>query len=325
MNYMPANIAENFFLQPITAHEIKLEILKSNPRKSPGDDNIGAKIIQICPDVFAENFAKIYNNSITRGDYPDQMKIAKVIALFKKGEKFLPKNYRPISLLWMFNKIFEKLLCKQLVSSIERNKILYKYQFGFRKLYSTTMALIEFSDNIHRLLDDGNYVIGIFIDFTKAFDTVDHEILLHKLHRYGIRGHANDFFRSYLTNRTQYTYVNGVRSDVGSISCGVPQGSVLGPLFFVLYINDLYKAIENVITRLFADDTALILYEKDLNTLVSTVSRTVQKLCRWCIENKLTISIEKTNLSYSIPRINHWLKIFAKLKLKLWTLSVFMW
>ena len=175
----------------------------------------------------------------------------------------------------MFNNIFEKLLCKQ--------------------LYSTTMALIEFSDNIHRLLDDGNYVIGIFIDFTKAFDTVDHKILLHKLHRYGIRGHANDFFRSYLTNRTQYTYVNGVRSDVRSISCGVLPGSVLGPLFFVLYINDLYKAIENVITWLFADDTALILYEKDLNTLVSAVSRTVQKLCRWCIENKLTISIEKTN------------------------------
>ena len=157
------------------------------------------------------------------------------------------------------------------------------------------MALIEFSDNIHRLLDDGNYVIAIFIDFTKAFDTVDHEILLYKLHRYGIRGHANDFFRSYLTNRTQYTYANGVRSDVRSISCGVPQGSVLGPLFFVLHINDLYKAIENVITRLFAYGTALILYEKDLNTLVSAVSRTVQKLCRWCIENKLTISIEKTN------------------------------
>ena len=150
------------------------------------------------------------------------------------------------------------------------------------------MALIESSDNIHRLLDDGNYVIGIFIDFTQAFDTVDHEIILHKLHRYGISGHANDFFRSYLTNRTQYTYVNGVRSDVRSIKCGVPQGSV-----FLLYINDLHKAIENVITRRFADDTALILYEKDLNTLVSAVSRTVQTLCRWCIENNLTINIEK--------------------------------
>ena len=127
----------------------------------------------------------------------------------------------------MLNKLFERLLCKQLVSFIERNKISYNHQFGFKKLNSTTKALIEFSDHIHRLLDDGNYVIGIFIDFTKAFDTVDLEIILHKLHRYGIHGHANDFFRCYLTNRTQYTYVNGVRSDVRSISCSVPQGSVL--------------------------------------------------------------------------------------------------
>ena len=202
MNYMPANTAENLFLQPITAHEIKLEILKLNPRKSPSDDNIGAKNRQICPNVFGENLAKIYNKSITKGDYPDQMKIAKVIALFKKGWKFMPKNYRPISLLSMFDNIFEKLLCKQLVSCIQRNNILYNYQFGFRKLYFTTIALIEFSDNAHRLLDDGNYVIGIFIDFTKAFDTVDHEILFHKLYRYGIRGHANYFFMSYLTNIT---------------------------------------------------------------------------------------------------------------------------
>ena len=163
------------------------------------------------------------------------------------------------------------------------------------------MALIEFSDNIHRLFDDENYVIGIFIDFATAFDAVDHEILLHELHRNGIRGHANNFFRSYVFNRTQYTYVNGVRSDVRSITCGVPQGSVLVPLFFVLYINDLYKAIENVTTRLFADDTALILYEKDLNTWVDAVSRTVQKLCRWCIENKLTISIKMNFVLFHTP------------------------
>ena len=301
-NYLPTNTTENFFLQPITAHEIKLEILKLNPKKSPGDDNIGARLLQLCSDVFSENLAKIYNNSITKGEYPKQLKIAKVIALFKKGEKYYPKNYRPISLLSIFNKILEKLLCKQLVSFIERNKILYNYQFGFRKLYSTTMALIEFSDNIHRLLDEGNYVIGIFIDFTKAFDTVDHEILLHKLYRYGIRGHANNFFRSYLTNRTQYTYVNGEKSDISRITCGVPQGSVLGPLFFVLYINDLYRSVDNVITRLFADDTSLVMYDNDFNRLVNHVSLTFQKLSRWCIENKLTISMEKTNfVSFHTP------------------------
>ena len=141
--------------------------------------------------------------------------------------------------------------------------MLYNYQFWFRKLYSTTMALIEFSDNIHRLLDEWNYVIGIFIDFTKAFDTVDHGIPLHKLYRYGIRGHTNYFFRSYLTNRTQYTYVNGEKSDTSRITRGFPQGSVLGRLFFVLYINDLYRSVDNVITRLFSDDTSLVMYDND--------------------------------------------------------------
>ena len=149
--------------------------------------------------------------------------------------------------------------------------------------------------------------------FTKAFDTVDHEISLHELHRYGILGHANNFFRSYLTNRTQYTPVNGVRSDVRSITCGVPQGSVLGPLILVLYINDLNKAIENAITRILADDTALILYEKGMNILEDAVSRRVQKLCRWCIDNKLSIRIGKTNLvlfhTPNEPLVKHLRKI----------------
>ena len=124
------------------------------------------------------------------------MKIAKVIALFKKGEKILADNYRPISLLSCFDKIFEKIICKQLITFIDLNKILYDLQFGFRKIYSTLFALIDTTDSVRRLLDEGNYVFGLFVDLTKAFDTVDHEILLDKLKYYGIRGHANNFFRS---------------------------------------------------------------------------------------------------------------------------------
>ena len=127
------------------------------------------------------------------GEYPTQLKIAKVIALFKKGQKTQPNNYLPISLLSCFNKIFEKILSKRLVKFIEINKILFKYQYGFRKLYSTTLALLEFTDKIIQYLDEGNYCISIFVDLTKALDTVDHEILLQKLEHYGIRGHANDF------------------------------------------------------------------------------------------------------------------------------------
>ena len=168
------------------------------------------------------------------------LKVAKVIALFKKGDKNQPNNYRLISLLSCFNKIFEKLLCKRLVKFFEANRILFEYQYGFRKLYSTTLALIEFTDSIIKFFDEGQYCMSIFVDLTKAFDTVDHEILLDKLDRYGIRGHANRFFRSYLSDRHQYTVINGVKSTLKDITCGVPQGSVLGPLFCAIYINHIY-------------------------------------------------------------------------------------
>ena len=141
--------------------ELISEIKKLNPRKSCGSDDIGAKVIQLCPMIFADNLAKIYNHSKEICDYPSELKIAKVIALFKKGEKSNPNNYRPISLLSCFKKLFEKLLCKRLVKFIERNQILFNYQYGFRKLHSTTLALIEFTDNIIRYLDEGNYCISV--------------------------------------------------------------------------------------------------------------------------------------------------------------------
>ena len=125
------------------------------------------------------------------GEYPAQIKIAKVIALYKKGERYKAYNYRPISLLSCFDKTFERLLSKRLIEFFDDNNLIFKFQFGFRKLYSTTLALIEFTDSIRGFLDDGNYAIRIFVDLTKAFDTVDHEILLHELDSYGIRGHVN--------------------------------------------------------------------------------------------------------------------------------------
>ena len=239
--------------------------------------------------------SKIYNWGIKKGRYPDDLKIAKVIALYKKGVKYDPNNYRPISLLSHFDKIFEKILCGRLVSFLERNKILYCYQYGFRKLYSTVLPLIEITDHIKCLLDEKNYVISIFIDFKKAFDTVDHEILLYKLESYGIRGLVNAFFRSYLTNRRQYTVINGVNSDLRTVSCGVPQGSVLGPLFFLLYINDLYRSIGHNALRLYADDTAIIISDSNLDIAQRQAREMFTKLYHWCVANKLSINSDKTN------------------------------
>ena len=229
------------------------------------------------------------------GIYPDDMKIAKVIAPSKKGKKFDPNNYRPISLLSHFDKIFEKILCKRLISFLEINKIYYCHQFGFRKGYSTAMALMEIIECIKHLLDEKNYVVGIFSDFKKAFDTVDHNIFLSKLDHYGIRGHANMFFRSNLTTRRQYTVFNGVKSDFEYVKYGVPQGSVLDPLFFLLYINYIYRAIGCNAVRLFADDASLIIGNQDLQLAEEKANEMLTKLYRWCLANKLSINKDKTN------------------------------
>ena len=275
---------------------LKLDYLaKKTATNSSGPDNISKKIINFCPNIFAENLTKIFNRVIEKCEYPVQMKMDKVIALYKKGKRSQANDYRPISLLSILNKLLEKLLCRRVMKFLNANNILFKFQNGFRKLHSTTLALIEFTDSVKRFLDDGNYVISIFVDLTKAFDTVDHDILLYELDRYGIRGYANDFSRTYLTNRFQYTVINGTQSALNAVTCGVPQGSVLGPLFFALYINDIYESVGMDYVRLFADDIALYMWHKNLITLVEEIKLKLSHLYMWCVSNKLIINRDKTN------------------------------
>ena len=292
--YLPDPILNSFFLRPILREEIIKEIKLLNPRKSSGPDKIPVKLIQLCPEIFADNLAIIYNKAIESAVYPDDMKIARVVALFKKGERHSADNYRPISLLSCINKLFEKLVCKQLLAYCEANNIFYDFQFGFRKRYSTSHALIETVDSIRRLVDEGNYVMGLFVDLTKAFDTVNHEILLYKMNNYGIRGHANNFFGSYLSNRKQYMSVNGTESKLSSINCGVPQGSVLGPILFLLYINDIYRALKDCKINLFADDTCVFVSDPSMKDLMTKSKNQLSNLYKWCVSNKLTMNSTKT-------------------------------
>ena len=180
---------------------------------------------------------KIFNLSISSGIYPSKLKIAKVIPIFKKGDTKAINNYRPISILSTLNKIFEKILYARLIDYIGKHNILYKYQFGFRKQHSTEHALIEIVDQIKLSIDKSELTCGIFIDLSKAFDTVNHDILLGKLEHYGIRGNALNLFKSYLKDRTQFTVIDKTKSKTSNIDCGVPQGSVLGPLFFFSYLS----------------------------------------------------------------------------------------
>ena len=297
LDYISNQISSSFYLMPIIEDDVIKIIQKLPLRKAPGPDGIAPKLLKMKPELFAVPLTLIFNQSIGKGIYPNKFKIAKVVTIHKKGPTYLTGNYRPISLLSIFNKIFEKIIHKQLMSFIEKHELWYLFQFGFRKLHSTTLAIIEITDMIKKQLDRGNYVFGLFLDLTKAFDTVDHEILLKKMECYGIRGHANNFFRSYLTGRQQYCYVNNVASKLSGQSYGVPQGSVLGPLLFLIYINDLPRSITGGELRLFADDTSLFITGKNLDKITSEAKVHISNLKEWFICNKLTLNESKTHFT----------------------------
>ena len=211
-------------------------------------------------------------------------------------------NYRPISLLPYFSKLFERLMYNRLIIFIEKHKLLYQYQFGFRRNHSTFMALVILLENITTALDNTEFAICILIYFRKAFDTVEHSILLDKLYHYGIRGNALQWFNSYLANRYQYVKYNNTPSDMTKMTCGVPQGSILGPLLFLLYINDI-ASVSNIISSiLFADYTTLFCSSKHLQELTAIVNNELGNIMQWLNANKLSVNIDKTNSMLFRPK-----------------------
>ena len=226
---------------------------------------------------------------------PNAFKVSRVTPIFKSGDATDPANYRPIAVLSPFSKILEKIINDQLISFIDKYNILFKYQFGFRKDHSTELAILEITDILKTSIDNNLITCGVFLDFSKAFDTVNHEILLRKLHKYGVRGKALDWFTSYLTNRTQYVKLGNVESNSLQIVCGVPQGSTLGPLLFLLYINDLANSSDMLSFRLFADDANIFYATKTSRDLEAVMNSELQKVIDYCNLNKLSINMKKTN------------------------------
>jgi len=286
----------SFFVAPTNNTELMKIITKLNNSKSPGYDNIGPSLIKDVSVVILDPLVHIFNLSLLNGCVPDKLKIAKVIPVFKKGDRSQPTNYRPISLLSIFDKLLEKLMFSRLISYLEGNNILYNYQFGFRKNHSTSLALIDVVDNIYENLDASLTVVGIYLDLTKAFDTVNHDILLYKLQNYGIRGIAYQWFKSYLCSRQQYTVINNVSSCLTNVPCGVPQGSTLGPLLFLLYVNDICRVLPGENVKLFADDTNLFISGVDVNVLNQKCNYCIETLNQWFIANRLHMNVDKTNV-----------------------------
>ena len=230
-SYMPTTNVISMFVAPVSEPKIKKLIMQLNDG-APGRDGVTAKSLKCITDHIAMPLTRLANLSFAQGVFPRDLKVAMVSPLYKAKDPMIFSNYRPISLLSSFSQILEKLTSNRLQNFLNKCDILNKYQFGFRNNHSTYMALIILLENLNNALDKGECSIGIFLDFQKAFDTVNHGILLDKLYHYGIRGPAYDWFSSYINERYQFVVYNGCESEYKYIQCGVPQGSILWPLFF---------------------------------------------------------------------------------------------
>ena len=296
--YLPERNSKSFVFDPCTPNEVFLLVEQLNPHKGTGPNGIHTEILKLINHLICDTLCKIFNMCITSGKHPDKLKLAHALPIFKKGSRLLVSNYRPISLLSNLNKILEKIMHKRIYAFLEKYEILYELQFGFRAGYSTTHALIHMTEAIRSALDSGSVTCGIFVDFQKAFDTVNHEILLKKLEHYGFRGVVNNWFRSYLTDRRQKVVINGFESESSILLHGVPQGSVLGPILFLIYINDLHRCIKYSTTYHFADDTNLLHVSKDYKTLQKKVNYDLFSLHKWLTANKISLNDGKTELIY---------------------------
>ena len=232
--------------------------------------------------------------SIAYGVVLDQMKIARMVPLFKADDQSLFTNYRPTSVLPSFSKFLERIIYNRLYDYLTNLHILCDNQFGFRKNHSTTLALIDLHEKISSAIDRGELAVGVFLDLSKAFDTVNHSILFDKLEHYGIRGLALKWIKSYFSNRLQFVEYNGYVSSCANIMCGVPQGSILGPLFFLLYINDIINTSTILQLILFADDTNVFVSHKDKDCLTNILNAELNKLSLWFRANRLSLNLKKT-------------------------------
>ena len=264
--------------------------------KSSGPYSIPVNVLHMLKNDISIPLSKIFNLSMKLGAHPDCLKLAKVIPIHKKESKLEVGNYRPISLLSNINKLLEKVVHERTYNFLEKYNCLYKYQYGFRKSHSTKHALIEITEKIRKALDSRKFACGIFVDLQKAFDTVNHEILLKKLEHYGIRGNSNSWFKSYLNDRKQLVSINGIDSETQIMKHGVPQESVLGPLLFLIYINDLHAAIAYSRSYHFADDTHLLNINTSPKKVQKQLNIDLKLLYNWLLANKISLNSTKTEM-----------------------------
>ena len=299
-DFLTDNHPGSIFLGPCTPEEVWKTCKKLAKKKSKGPDSIPTNMIIACINELKEVLADCINSSFTTGKFPACLKQANVVPLYKKKARTDPTNYRPVSLLNSLSKVIEKVIYTWVYQFME-NKLCWN-QFGFRPNHSTTDLMIFTVENICRQLDQKGYSIPLYFDLGKAFDTLPHTTLLQKLEYYGIRGIALDLMSSYLSERSQTVIVNNTPSSPAEINIGVPQGSILGPLLFIIYINDIQKAAPNATIGCYADDTTAIIPGNTPQQNISLAKDALNKLGDWFSANKLSLS--PTKCKYALMNKN---------------------
>ena len=285
-------------LTPTDDHEIIHVVKELNSTKSSGHDCVSAHLLKqiICNIVTPLRY--IFNLSLSTGVCPNSLKIAKVIPIHKKDDASVISNYRSISVLPSISKILEKIMFKRLNIFLENNNLLIPNQFGFRKGHSTEHAILHVKDKIIDAFVKSEHIIGVFMDLSKAFDTIDHKILIHKLQYYGVGDQALFWFTNYLQDRQQYVSFQNHESKKLTIKCGVPQGSILAPLLFIIYINDIVKSSSLLNFVIFADDINVCYSHANSVTLKRHLNCELLEISKWFKSNKLSLNVSKTNFIY---------------------------
>ena len=297
---------ENSFQDFLTSHNEKMqfeelnfdefeEALKSLKRnKATGFDDLSSNTIIDAYDSLKNILFHIFKVSIKQRIFPDSLKIAKVTQIFKSGAKDNGSNYRPISILPVFSKVLERIMYNRVYNHLDCKGLLYEKQFGFQRNNSTEHAILQLTRGITSSFEKGEYTLAVFIDLSKAFDTVDHQILIKKLQYYGLDGTTLELFKSYISNRKQYISSQEISESCLDIICGFPQGSILGPLLFLIYVNDLFKTSNRLMEVMFADDTNLFIFHKSIDTLFAIMNVELENVSTWFKSNKLSLNVDKT-------------------------------